>query len=259
MPKDNLVNLLWTGGWDSTFRLLELLHVRKRIVQPYYILDSERRSMCIEIARREQIIRLLIEKNPTTNDLLLPTIFKAKTDIKVNNELAQNYKNILTRQRLGKQHEWLAFFADELKIKDLEICNHINDPAVTIIKPFSTRIENNDGFFYYLVRSDIADQDVYHLFKYFRFPLLMMNKREIEQKSKAYDFIDIMEYTWFCHNPLGRLPMNARPCGTCNTCIYTINTQGMQRIPYISRIRYYFMRFLRPTRFKTLTQRQGIS
>ena len=32
--------LLWTGGWDSTFRLLSLLLREQREVQPYYILDS---------------------------------------------------------------------------------------------------------------------------------------------------------------------------------------------------------------------------
>jgi len=43
------VNLLWTGGWDSTFRLLYLVFVEKRRVQPYYIVDTERRSTLNEL------------------------------------------------------------------------------------------------------------------------------------------------------------------------------------------------------------------
>src|SRR5690606_13578695 len=34
------VNLLWTGGWDSTFRLLSLVVQQHRCVQPYYVLDD---------------------------------------------------------------------------------------------------------------------------------------------------------------------------------------------------------------------------
>lgn len=30
------VKMLWTGGWDSTFQLLELLFVQKSEVIPYY-------------------------------------------------------------------------------------------------------------------------------------------------------------------------------------------------------------------------------
>src|SRR5688572_33020809 len=36
------VALLWTGGWDSTFRLLMLLLVERRAVQSYYIVDRLR-------------------------------------------------------------------------------------------------------------------------------------------------------------------------------------------------------------------------
>ncbi len=33
------VPLLWTGGWDSTFRLLHLVIVEGHAVQPYYMID----------------------------------------------------------------------------------------------------------------------------------------------------------------------------------------------------------------------------
>ena len=34
---DSPRRLLWTGGWDSTYRLLDLLLVQKQHVQPYYV------------------------------------------------------------------------------------------------------------------------------------------------------------------------------------------------------------------------------
>lgn len=35
-------HLLWTGGWDSTFRVLQLLLCSRDAVQPHYIIDPER-------------------------------------------------------------------------------------------------------------------------------------------------------------------------------------------------------------------------
>lgn len=37
--------IFMTGGWDSIFRLLQLLLIDKRAVQPVYILDPERWSV----------------------------------------------------------------------------------------------------------------------------------------------------------------------------------------------------------------------
>ena len=34
-------HLFWTGGWDSTFRLLQLLLEENKIVQTHYVIRSE--------------------------------------------------------------------------------------------------------------------------------------------------------------------------------------------------------------------------
>jgi hypothetical protein len=254
---DKAVNLLWTGGGDSTFRLLELLLIRRRVVKPYYVIDSQRRSTGVELARRDRIKRLILERDPEIKDLLLPTVFYGLADIKKNGELTKHYRNVSAKLGLGTQHEWLALFADEQKIEGLEICNHKNDPAVTIIEPYVVKVEDENGSFHYRVGENISNASVYHLFKYFRFPLLPMTKPEIRKRAFEYGFLDLLEHSWFCHNPLGRPPMDVRPCGTCNTCIYTINTGGIRRIPFGSRIRYYCHKLLRPRRIKILAARQG--
>jgi hypothetical protein len=43
--KDKIFNLFWTGGYDSTYRLCEMLLIENKIVQPYYIsfdLDNDK-------------------------------------------------------------------------------------------------------------------------------------------------------------------------------------------------------------------------
>ena len=43
------INLFWTGGMDSTFRLIQLTVVYNKVVQPYYIIDPNRNSILFEI------------------------------------------------------------------------------------------------------------------------------------------------------------------------------------------------------------------
>lgn len=46
--------LFWTGGWDSTFRLLQLAEMGVE-VNPVYIRDSKRKSSPVEIERMNEI------------------------------------------------------------------------------------------------------------------------------------------------------------------------------------------------------------
>ncbi len=56
------INLFWTGGWDSTFRLLQLIIIYQKKVQPYYIIDNNRKSVQNELLRLKNIKRFLFEK-----------------------------------------------------------------------------------------------------------------------------------------------------------------------------------------------------
>ena len=58
---DSAVPLLWTGGWDSTYRLLYLLLVDGTAVQPIYLVEYQRKSALHEVASMARIReRLLI-------------------------------------------------------------------------------------------------------------------------------------------------------------------------------------------------------
>ncbi len=73
---EQAANLLWTGGWDSTFRLLELLLVKGKVVQPYYIIDADRNSTGMELRTMEELKRRIFAEYPGATNLLRPTIFK---------------------------------------------------------------------------------------------------------------------------------------------------------------------------------------
>ena len=67
------VNLLWTGGWDSTFQLLQLLLIHRRRVTPLYLIDAERRSTGVELLTMKRIKDHLWNEYPHTRELLQPT------------------------------------------------------------------------------------------------------------------------------------------------------------------------------------------
>lgn len=63
--QDNIVNLLWTGGWDSTFRLLELLEHTGQTIQPHYIVDPGRPSFKLEMKQMAEIRGKLVRASPS--------------------------------------------------------------------------------------------------------------------------------------------------------------------------------------------------
>lgn len=54
------INLLWSGGFDSTYRLIELTVIHRRVVRPVYIVDMcGRPKQELESAARAEIMKLL--------------------------------------------------------------------------------------------------------------------------------------------------------------------------------------------------------
>ena len=81
-------DIFWTGGLDSTYRVLELLLCKKRKVQPYYIIDPDRSSTLYELKAIEKIKSILNLRDSRTNETLLPLKLVSKTDIKKNEEIS---------------------------------------------------------------------------------------------------------------------------------------------------------------------------
>ena len=78
----NVINLLWTGGWDSTFRFLQLILIEKRTVQPIYIMDLDRTSHVQEINVIKKVIKLLSENyyEQSKNILDVKFLFKIEPE-----------------------------------------------------------------------------------------------------------------------------------------------------------------------------------
>lgn len=209
------VHLLWTGGWDSTYRLLYLLS-QGRQVQPHYIIDPGRPSSDCELRAMEAIcarINMTTEKLPGT---LLPTEISGKRSSVQSKKVQEAYNAIVKKMYIGDQYMWLADYCESRGIEGMEIGVEEN--------PIILKAVNSVGYPY----SEV--------FGKFCFPILSTSKLEMKEWAEATGTLPIMELTWFCHRPTAK----GEPCGRCHPCEVTIMGGMDYRLPLRSRIRYYF-------------------
>jgi len=207
------VNLFWTGGWDSTFRLLQLLLVDKMQVQPYYIIDLKRESFHAERTAMKEIRSIILLKYPLTEKLLFPTIFKKLRNIVKDQEITSAYLKASQQKHIGSQYEWLARFCKHHNIYDMELCcqKAANPNTKSMIAPYLRQDGDSQiGVF----NRKYKNTPEYKLFNYYRFPLLYITKKDMLRIARENGWEDIMDKTWFCHHPKPGII----PCGKCDPC-----------------------------------------
>lgn len=238
------INLFWTGGWDSTFRLLQLIVVFRKKVQPYYIIDPERKSIQNERQTRKKIREELLNKFPFSANLLLPVKTELLTRIKPNKEIFQAYKRIIEKDKIGIQYEWLSRYCYEHGVSNMEICFETSiHPEDNIIKRVFgpiVKVEDDCGD-HYILDSKYKSTDAYLVFSNFKLVIFDYTKLEMQEESKKEGFFNILKHTWFCHSPT----KNNKPCGKCHPC-KTVHREGLGwRLPFSAKLRYHLWPALR--------------
>lgn len=235
------VKLLWTGGWDSTFRLCDLLVNKNACVEPYYLIDSNRKSLRNEIKAQETIKRLIFEKFPETSKLLLETKFFLVSEIPPNQRISDAFEELVNDSTLGTQYKWLALFCQQYKIYDLELGleKEPTHPDDIYLRKRMKSTENQIGE-YFIIDNDNSEGFCQQIFGYYQFPIFDTAREEMAEIARNSGFWEVMLETWFCHCPL-----NDKACGLCNPCKDVIFYKQTYRLPLMAKIRYR-MRFLDP-------------
>lgn len=228
------VHLLWTGGWDSTFRLIQLLSDTQAKILPIYVIDTDRRSTLMEIKTMGLLRGRLEASFPSSSYRLLPHLYFSRQDIPVDQNITQKYTNLREKAVLGIQYEWLARLAKAKKISPLELSVHVDDKAHRFLKDYTVRKHEDEIGDYYALDSGRLrpDQSDLALFSYFRFPILEWSKKQMRQFAADRGVLDIMLSTWFCFTPIRN-----RPCGVCNPCRYSLAEGMNERFSRAARIR----------------------
>ena len=213
--------LFFTGGYDSTYRLCELLIKEEKQVQPIYIMDpyldnytnnkTRRRNYSNEKKSQEKIIAKIKNIFPECAKLLKDTIIVSK--IPYDKEIEIAMKDLKKRKYIRRskcQYGAMAQYCKNNKV-NVEVCAEKN------------------GHFERKLRDKTNDNNVFNvqrypelvIFKNFELPLFNKTKEDMLNDARAYNFDELLRNTWSCW-----YPKKNKPCGKCIMCKERI-------VPYI--------------------------
>jgi hypothetical protein len=236
MEKPNspeVAHLLWTGGWDSTFRLLQLLLQKKRLVQPHYIIDPFRKSLGIEMDTMRRLKLLLFHHYPSSRPLLLPTNFINKNLIAPDKKITGTW-HILKKLNIhvGYQYEWFARYCKESGLHHLELSleKSVNPDYSKDIVHYITGYPEYPETKKHSYHASI-ETNMKFLFQHFSLPLHRITKKEMRTIAEEHGWLPVLEKTWFCHTPF----FNSIPCGKCTPCKQIYLDEFTWRMPVTSK------------------------
>ncbi|MFO7857945.1 MAG: hypothetical protein R6V11_03395 [Ectothiorhodospiraceae bacterium] len=227
------VNIFWTGGWDSTFRVMELLHLTDRPIQPHYVIDPRRRSSEMEIRTMERITRALIEGGFAEEERIRPLKTHRREEIPHDDAIDQAFREITRTHRVGNQYRWLAMLVKgegldgiELGIERGSIYPVVNSALTALDQKLHTKtVAPNSG-------------SVSALFGRYSLPLIERGDAELRRHATESGWDRILAHTCFCHSPL----LGRYPCGTCRPCMLMIERKGEgNRVGWRGKLRYWLV------------------
>ena len=230
------VNTLWTGGLDSTARIVELSR-KHVIVQPYYISDPNRGSTEYEKAAMKTIL-MRLNQDPNTKAEILPVKEIPLGEVEPDSHITSSWNRLHQMYHVGSQYDFLARYAKQHGII-LEVGiekgegraqNSINTDSRMV------QFEDHTGTNYKISRKDSTD-DVWNIYRYFTFPLWDKDKHQEVAMMEQLGCSDIIGMTWFCHDPL-----LGKPCGHCNPCKDARHYGFSWRLSASRTILWYFLR-----------------
>ena len=219
MDRNTPVQILWTGGWDSTFRLLQLLLELKLEVIPHYVIDDTRESAPTELRTMERIRQALADKYPETRDRLHPTRIGRVTDLQPEPDVQVAFERVASRFGIGNQYAWLSRYCHQNDIHGIELgAENTVRGAGAVVDGQMVPGKAPQGYDINLVRSD-GNPDLIKLFGRFAYGLDTMTRADMAESTRRNAWGEIMGLTWFCHHPT----RENEPCGTCNPCLNVID------------------------------------
>ena len=241
--KKKYVEMLWTAGLDSTFRLVQLSRMKSVEVQPYYI-KGKRKSAGIEIERMGKILEVLNSREETLATIKEPIIINLD-DIAMDQDIVDAHVEFNKYMWLGMQYKYLASFAKdhkglEISIERDEDREYAFQEKGMVFHPVETEVGEK-----YII-DKFADKNAYTIFKDFTFPISAYTKKDEVNYLKEWGYDDVIMLTWFCHTPI-----NNKPCGYCKPCLQCVEEGLSFRLDKAALRRYKFRFFYRiPIRIK---------
>lgn len=235
--EDDIYFAYWTGGYDSTFRICEMLIKEKKIVQPLYVslsLDNDclseetcnkvwfRRNRKYEKKAMNNIRKMLNQMFPYTKEKLLPTIYIDEDieDTIFNYQFEKKFyeNNLWPKKRKKHQYLFLAKFAYYHKqFIDIGVLGiHEKSKFAKFLKKNlkkETKTLKVNGITVERINYTIPTEE--HFLHYLKFPIYNKTKDELYITAERDGYHEILKHTWSCWFPNKD---TGKPCGKCPMC-----------------------------------------
>ena len=229
-----LVHVLWTGGWDSSYRVVQL-SMREVIIQPVYVEDAGRKSVPYELQAMKSIVSMLEKKTETQAEFLPVKIIKVE-DIPANPEITEAYLLFKKEADMGSQHDWLARLS--MQYPGIELCieKALGDhaPVRQSINRHGKLIDTGDG---YIVDKENSSKELNLVIGNIKLPIFDKTEVEMQKDIHTWGYDDVMSHIWFCHRPI-----NGKPCGLCSPCSTKMTSNMASLLPVAAQKRNIRMR-----------------
>ena len=237
---DHCVQTFWTGGWDSTFRVLYASLVERRRVDPHYIIDTGRPSSLHELRAISRVKDLLKIRDNQAYERISNLHITSGNEIPEDIQITNSWKRLGGQLDLARQYDWLARYAKSKNLTGLELCA-MRDGT---LYPFLKENGERTSFGTYRLKPGVALGKGGEVFARFEFPTLEYTKADMKDIATKHGFLDILEKSWFCHEPI-----NGRPCGMCNPCVTVVKEGVGYRLTRMALFRNYLVQFVRKSPF----------
>ena len=213
--------IFWTGGYDSTFRLCQLLIDEKKVVKPVYISDiidndksktTRRKSITQEFDSMEEITKKLKNKYPYIKKNMLPLI--NINNVKIDKDIHKAMYNLYKKKRMRRpicQYSALAQVSRDLN-KNVEMSVEYAPKDSMMYRNVHDSLDCTNKRCKIKDTLDKKNKDL-HIFKNCTFPTIKLSKKNMLEIAKKNGYEDILKITWSCWYPI-----NGNPCGRCVMC-----------------------------------------
>jgi hypothetical protein len=220
------VNIFWTGGYDSTFRLCQLLIEYKVKVQPIYIsdpyLDNYKSSRVRRNNHKEELdtmVKLrkkIFSQFPFTKNLLLPVLIIK--EVKIDDNTKHHMKNLYKMKYVRREHCQYGGMAQVTKKLNtyIELCAEIGGFLHKNLHKKLKCYGKSCKYRECIVKDNKDLQPYDHSLKIFNklvFPVISYTKKDMYVIAKNHKFDNILNMSWSCW-----YPRNNKPCGRCIMC-----------------------------------------
>ena len=228
-----IVHILWTGGLDSTYRVVELSK-QECVIQPHYLITN--RSNVENELRAISEITAILNSDKRTIAEIRPVETYSKYDLEEYADIQSAWD--LLHELKGFNSQQYPLLARYARLKGLKLEMGIQfsangSVAEVVDESFLVDCSDHDDVMMIDPEKGSHEWASYTLFKDFLFPKSLYHKtkkEEIEElKNLGYD--NVLKKVWTCFHPVFGMP-----CGHCFACKSAMKEGAGMMVPRVGYI-----------------------